>query len=185
MEYITGAMTVTNTSLTAARIRALNAVFDEGSYSSAARALGISQPAVSQAVQDLERAFNVLLFERRGRRLAPTEFCMELAPLTDEIINLEKTMLRMLQKGSHLETGVLRVGIGSLMPGMMLIGEFQKHFPKIQVQAEYAIYSDIFDAVLDSRVDIGILQHAGDQHAVVEQRQHHRQQGRLLAAVDG
>ncbi len=150
-------MGVAKTSLTAARVRALNAVFDEGSYSAAARRLAMTQPAVSQAVQDLEDAFNVQLFERRGRKLMPTEFCMELAPLTEEIGRLEDAALLLLQRGERLDTGVLRVGFGNLMPGLALIGAFQKRFPDIQVQVEYAISANIIDAVLDRRVDVGIL----------------------------
>jgi len=150
-------MRETKTSLTASRLRALNAVFDEGSYSAAARALKMSQPAVSQAVQDLERAFNVELFKRRGRRLVPTDICMELAPLTEEIRRLEDATLLVLQRGERLETGVLRVGIGNLMPAMALLGAFQQRFPNIQVQVEYAIFANIMDAVHERRVDVGIL----------------------------
>jgi len=143
--------------LTASRIRALNAVFDEGSYSAAARKLGMTQPAISQAIQDLEKAFKVRLFERRGRRLVPTECCLDLAPLTEEMRRLEDALLHQLQRNERFDIGVLRVGIGSLMPGMELIAQFQQRFPNIQVQVEYAIYSAIIEAVLDGRADIGIL----------------------------
>ena len=143
--------------LTSARIRALDAVVDEGSYSAAARRLGMTQPAVSQAVQDLERAFSVQLFERRGRRLVPTDFCLELAPITAEITRLEETAQSLLMRGERMETGILRVGFGNLMPGMALIGAFQKRFPRIQVQAEYGLYSDIMESIVDRRADVGIL----------------------------
>src|SRR3546814_19363415 len=43
-----------------------------GSVSRAAEALFVSQPAVTQQLQALERASGVRLFERRGRRLVPT-----------------------------------------------------------------------------------------------------------------
>ncbi len=150
-------MIETKSSFTAARIRALNAVFEEGSYSAAARYLGMTQPAVSQAIQDLEKAFNVQLFERRGRRLLPTEFCMELAPIADEMIRLERSALDLLDRGRRVESGVLRVSFGNLTPGLDMIRAFQQKFPKVQVQTEYAIYSNVMDAVLERRADIGIL----------------------------
>jgi DNA-binding transcriptional ArsR family regulator len=59
-------------SLTSSRIRAVNAVFDAGSFSRAARRLGMSQPAVTQQVRGLENHFGVTLFERRGSKLMPT-----------------------------------------------------------------------------------------------------------------
>lgn len=145
------------TRLTASRLRAFAAVADEGGYAAAARRLGISQPAVSQAVQDLERAFGVRLFERRGRGVVPTELCLELAPIAAEIQRLEDAAVRLLQRGEQLESGTLRVGLGNSMPGMALIGEFQRRLPTLQVQVEFGNFSTIIDAVLEQRVDVGLL----------------------------
>ena len=143
--------------LTASRVRALNAVIDEGSYSAAARRLGMSQPAVGQAIHELEKAFNVQLFERRGRHLVPSELCLELAPIVADIQRLEDEALLILDRGEKLETGVLRVGLGNSMPGMAVIGGFQQRFPKIQVLVELGNFADIIGAVQDYRVDVGIL----------------------------
>ncbi len=150
-------MVETKSSLTTSRMRALNAVLEEGSYSAAARQLGLTQPAVSQSIQDLEKAYNVQLFEKRGRHLIPTKFCLELAPVVDQIIRLEETAEVMFKRGEAVEKGVLRISFGNLMPGLQLISKFQKKYPKIQVQAEYAIASDAIDTVMESRADIGIL----------------------------
>ena len=143
--------------LTASRVRALDAVIDEGSYSAAARRLGMSQPAVGQAIHELEKAFNVRLFERRGRHLVPSELCLELAPIVANIRRLEDEALLILDRGEKLETGVLRVGLGNSMPGMAVIGRFQQRFPKIQVLVELGNFADIIGAVQDYRVDVGIL----------------------------
>jgi len=150
-------MGATKASLTASRIRALNAVADEGSFAAAARRLGASQPAVSQAIQELEKAFNVRLFERRGRRLVPTELCLELSPITNEIARQEEKILRLMQRGEQVETGVLRIATGSMTPSMALVSAFQQRFPGIQIHLEYAIFSQVIDAVLEGRADIGIL----------------------------
>lgn len=144
-------------SLTTSRVRALNAVLDEGSYSAAARKLGLSQPAISQAVQDLERAYSVTLFQKRGRQLVPTDLCLELADITAGIQRLEDDASHILSRGEKIEAGMLRIGLGSLMPGMSIIGAFQKRFPKIQVEVDYAMHAEIIDAVLEQRVDIGVL----------------------------
>ena len=144
-------------SLTTSRVRALNAVLDEGSYSAAARRLGLSQPAISQAVQDLERAYGVTLFQRRGRQLVPTDLCLELSDITAGIQRLENDASHILSRGEKIEAGLLRIGLGSLMPGMSIIGAFQKRFPKIQVEVEYAMHAEIIDAILEQRVDIGVL----------------------------
>ena len=53
-------------------IRHLNifvAVADYGSMSAAATHLYLSQPTVSQAIRELEKHYNGLLFERLGKKL--------------------------------------------------------------------------------------------------------------------
>ena len=64
-------------------IRHLNifvAVADFGSMSAAASHLYLSQPTVSQAICELEKHYNGLLFERLGKKLYLTErgsFCCQ------------------------------------------------------------------------------------------------------------
>lgn len=48
------------------------AVIDQGSVTAAARALGVSQPAVSGSLAKLEKSVGFVLFRREGRRLVPT-----------------------------------------------------------------------------------------------------------------
>ena len=55
------------------QLRAFCEAARHGSISSAAMAVGISQPAVSHQVRTLEEEFGVVLFERRGPRIALTQ----------------------------------------------------------------------------------------------------------------
>ncbi|WP_027474259.1 LysR family transcriptional regulator [Curvibacter gracilis] len=50
----------------------LRLVIDHGSFAAAARAAGVTQPAISHAMAQLQRQFNTPLFERTGRRQRPT-----------------------------------------------------------------------------------------------------------------
>jgi LysR family transcriptional regulator, regulator for genes of the gallate degradation pathway len=52
---------------------AFRAVVETGSVSAAARAMHLSQPAITQAVAALEREFSTRLFGRTSRGMAPTE----------------------------------------------------------------------------------------------------------------
>ena len=49
------------------------AVYEHGSLSAAARALGVSQPALSRALAKLEEELGAALFQRHTRALRPTE----------------------------------------------------------------------------------------------------------------
>jgi DNA-binding transcriptional LysR family regulator len=48
-------------------LRALVAIADTGSFTSAAQRLGVSQSSLSHAIADLEKELGILLFER-GRQ---------------------------------------------------------------------------------------------------------------------
>src|SRR5690606_1838333 len=52
-------------------LRIFVAVAEAGSFSRAADGLGISQPAVSKAVRELESQLDTVLLERKGRSFTP------------------------------------------------------------------------------------------------------------------
>lgn len=54
-------------------IEVFGAVMEHGTTTDAAEHLGVSQPAVSNCVRSLEKQLGLLLFERAGRQLRPTE----------------------------------------------------------------------------------------------------------------
>ena len=56
------------------QIRLLLAVEAHGNIQNAARALGISQPAATRLIRDLERDFEVQLFQRTNRGVVATPF---------------------------------------------------------------------------------------------------------------
>lgn len=66
---------------------ALRAVITSGTTSGAARLLGISQPAVSRAITQLETRMNIVLFERRGGRLRPTAEAMRMNGHLDRLFD--------------------------------------------------------------------------------------------------
>ena len=68
--------------MTFRQIDAFRAVMLTGTVTNAATMLGVSQPAVSRLIADLEAEFDLKLFRRNGRRLAPTN---EAHALYDEV----------------------------------------------------------------------------------------------------
>ncbi len=82
------------------------AVADQGSMSAAASSLYLSQPTVSQAIRELEKHYNGLLFERLGKKLYLTERGRLLLPQARSLIQqfrqIEELMLN--QGQSQIET---------------------------------------------------------------------------------
>ncbi|UZE50589.1 LysR family transcriptional regulator [Rhodopseudomonas sp. P2A-2r] len=143
--------------LTSARMRAVNAVFETGNFSSAARRLGVSQPSIAQLVRDLEADFGVKLFDRHGHHLMATPLCRQLYATTSRLAAMEADAIGILEQREELAGGELRVGLGNSMPGMALISAFKALYPKIQVRIEIGNWSEIMAAVIDQRVDVAVL----------------------------
>jgi DNA-binding transcriptional LysR family regulator len=135
----------------------VNAVFESGNFSAAARRLGVSQSSVSQLVRELESEFDVRLFDRHGHSLVATPLCRQLYAATNRIQAMEADAVAILEQREELAGGELRVGLGNSMPGMALISSFKALYPKIQVRVEIGNWSDIVAAVIDRRVDVAVL----------------------------
>ena len=54
------------------QLRAFHAVAQTGGFTAAARQIGVGQPTLTIQVQELEAAYGIELFVRRGRRVALT-----------------------------------------------------------------------------------------------------------------
>jgi DNA-binding transcriptional LysR family regulator len=143
--------------LTSSRVRAVNAVFETGSFAAAARRLGVSQPSVAQLVRELEADFHVALFERHGQSLIATALCRRLYAATNRMQAIEADALAILEQRDELAGGELRVGLGNAMPGMALIAAFRSLYPKIQVNIEIGSWSAIMAALVEQRVDLAVL----------------------------
>lgn len=143
--------------LTSSRVRAVNAVFEEGGYSAAARKLGISQPAVTQHIRELQAEYGIVLFERRGGGVTPTRICRELYRITSQIRQREDDAVLLLSRARLIEEGSLRIGLGNAMPGIAFIGAFRNRYPRIAVHVETGSWDTIVAGVEDRRLDVGIL----------------------------
>src|ERR1700749_2809218 len=91
-------------------LRTFAAVAERGSFSAAADALGISQPAVSQQIQALEREVGEPLIDRSGRGARLTERGEVVRRHAVRMLALDEEFLRELQAGDGEPAGSLVVG---------------------------------------------------------------------------
>ena len=131
-----------------------------GSVSRAAEALFVSQPAISLQLQALERELGVPLFERSGRRLAPTrqgQLLYDLAqPLVEGVDSLATTFR---DKVSGLDVGELNIAANSstilyLLP--RIVEDFRAHHPEVRLTIHPAISADGTDLLRSDAVDLAV-----------------------------
>jgi LysR family transcriptional activator of nhaA len=82
----------------------------EGSIVRAAEELGVSQPTISQQLQELERACKCDLFERRGRTLALTEAGRMVFAYADQIFSMGRELMARIR--AHPEEADRRMTVG-------------------------------------------------------------------------
>ncbi|MBJ6979851.1 LysR family transcriptional regulator [Luteimonas sp. MC1895] len=139
-------------------LRAFCQVARLGSVSRAAEALYVSQPAVSQQLQALERELGARLFERNGRRLLPTregEALYELArPLVEGIDALPAAFRRQL---AGMDAGELEIAANSstilyLLP--RIVGAFREQHPEVRLRLHNTISADGTDLLRADTVEL-------------------------------
>lgn len=87
----------------------LRLVIDRGSFAAAAQAAGVSQPAISHAMKQLQQQFTAPLLVRSGRRSVPTELALQLA---SEVASLEQRMDALVTASPpRADRDVLRIGL--------------------------------------------------------------------------
>lgn len=130
-----------------------------GNFSEAGRQLHLSQPAVSQKVDSLEKQFGTKLFMRRGRSVCLTESGQALRPIARELISsalrLEETMASL--QGEVI--GEMNVGCSTasgkyLLPG--LIAGFRKKYPQVRINVLVSSRASVMERLVVGELTLGV-----------------------------
>src|ERR671938_330068 len=96
-------------------LRTLSEIAERGSFSAAAEALGISQPAVSQQIRGLERDVGGRLLDRSGRGVTLTDRGQVVLRYARRMLGLSDEFQRDLAEGADELTGA---GVVGSSPGL-------------------------------------------------------------------
>ena len=145
---------------TLTQLKVLRAIVDEGNFKRAAEKLYISQPAVSQQIQLLEKRLNVPVFYRHKRKAKLTETGELLLKYSDRIFSLCEETCRALDELQSIETGKLIIGASQttgtyLMP--KLIGLFRHNYPQVAVELQIHSTRKVSWGVASGQIDLGIV----------------------------
>jgi DNA-binding transcriptional LysR family regulator len=118
-------------------LRIFLSVFRNRSFSSASRELYLTQPTISDHIKALEEELECTLFDRSGRKIAPTGEAELLYNQAVEIIEKVDSIRHVLGRFKKEVAGELVVGASSI-PGTYLlpalIATFRKKYPSISFQ---------------------------------------------------
>jgi len=140
-------------------LQAFRAVVDKGSFSGAAEAIRISQPALSRRIEKLESALDVKLFERTTRRVSLTMVGRAFLPQVERILDdLDIALMGISNVASTRMGNVTIACVPSTAYYFMphVISEFHKLYPKIRIRVLDASAGEVCNAVESGEADFGV-----------------------------
>jgi DNA-binding transcriptional LysR family regulator len=155
-------------------LRQFLTVADRGSLRAAAASLGVSQPALTKNIHQLEQALGVTLFDCHSRGMALTAFG-EVLRRRAGLIELEHRYalaeLEALRGGS---SGVVRIGAGPVWSYRYLpaaIAELHRSYPNARVQVQTGVTNVLYPALCEGELDLcaGALDALPEDDAIVRQ----------------
>jgi len=152
-----------NTNFNLRHLRAVHAIWAEGSFARAADRLGVVPSALTETVRQIEEIAGGSLFDRRSRPPVPTP--LGLAYLQDtaallEALDLSLDRLRAAARGL---SGTVRIGAtpSTITPLVApAIARFRRDHAGVAITVHDDIAETLADMVADGRLDLAVAGHA-------------------------
>ncbi|SEJ70893.1 DNA-binding transcriptional regulator, LysR family [Propionispira arboris] len=145
-------------------------VCDENNMTRAAAQLHMTQPSVSQAIQELEEHYEVLLFERLGRRLFITEAGQRLLSYAQRTMSLhQQTELAMREFGQVYH---LRIGASVTIGECVLIDLIQYMYemnPNQDIVSEIHNTAELEKMLLQDELDLALVEGVIQSESLIAQ----------------
>lgn len=134
-------------------------VAKQKSFSKAAKELYMTQPAVSQAIMQLEEELNTRLFTRTPRGVVLTDEGKILYEYTNSAISLINRGEEKLRDSKNLSRGELKIGVGDTISRYYLIQyleEFHKSYNNVKLKIINRTTMELCNLIKSGDIDIAI-----------------------------
>src|SRR3954466_2660590 len=147
------------------RLQVFHAVAKQMSFTKAAEALFMTQPAVTFQVKQLEEQLNTRLFDRAQGKISLTHAGELAFDYAERILSLSAELDTRLKEMSGLAVGPLLIGASMTIGEYVLpqlIGEFKARFPAVVPTLFVGNSEAVQDRVAERSLDLGFIE--GDSH---------------------
>lgn len=145
------------------RLKVFLTVSDLGSFTKAAEALYISQPAVTKHIRELEQEYGLSLFERKGNSIQLTEAGSIVRQYAGQIFESYRSLEFELSTLKQQLSGRLRLGASTTIAQYVLpsiLAAFNQRFSDIRVSLINENSRIIEMAVMDKEIDLGLVENS-------------------------
>lgn len=144
-------------------MRVFITVAEKKNFSKAAKALSLTQPAVSFQIQTLEQYYQTMLFDRVNRHIKLTSAGELLLEYAIHMNNLQAELEKNMQQLTGHVKGELLVGASTTIGEYILpfiVGDFKKEYPDVNVTIDIMNSEQVETLVKNRSIDIGIIEAA-------------------------
>ncbi len=147
------------------RLQVFHAVAKHLSFTKAAEALFMTQPAVTFQIRQLEEHFNTRLFDRAHGRISLTPAGAVALDYAERILSLSSELDTRLKEMSGQVEGPLLIGASTTIAEFLLpqvLGEFKVRYPQVVPRLFVANSEAVQGRVAERTLDLGFIE--GDSH---------------------
>lgn len=141
-------------------LRSLIAVADTGAITEAASRLGLSQPALTRRIQQLEEEFGAQFLSRSRKGATLTELGRLVEREARVLIDRYDGLKAEVASQRNVAGGTVRIGGGATAVSFVLpdaIADFQREHPLVHFQVKEASSSEIASDVADGLLELGLV----------------------------
>ncbi|GAA3409779.1 LysR family transcriptional regulator [Paenibacillus hodogayensis] len=138
------------------------------SFTRAADALHITQPTISKMVKSIEDELGVVLLDRKGKQVEPTDAGLAIVQQAQLIVNSFEHLSSDLADIVQLKKGTIRIGLPPMAGSRFfpkVIGEFRQAYPLIKLELIEDGAKTIERSVGSGGLDIGVVVMPTDMQA--------------------
>ena len=147
------------------RLQVFHAVAKHLSFTKAAEALFMTQPAVTSQIRQLEEHFNTRLFDRGHGRISLTAAGHLALEYVERILDVSAELDSRMQEMSGQLGGPLLVGASTTIADYLLprvLGAFKARFPAVVPRLFVANSETVQNRIAERSLDVGFIE--GDSH---------------------
>lgn len=174
--------------LTHRQIRYFLAVVDAGQISAAAKALNVSQSAVTLSIKDMEERLGTALFERLPTGLRLTRAGQQFQHHAQDIAASFEAAMKSVASIDESVTGQIRLGMSWTLSSYFAIPvmeQFWRKHPQIEVKLIEAPRQELEQALVENELDLALILTSNlSQDLGLKSRTFHKSKRRLWTSVD-
>ncbi|WP_374503574.1 LysR family transcriptional regulator [Zoogloea sp.] len=168
------------------RLQVFHAVARHGSFTRAAEALFMTQPAVTFQIKQLEEQFNTRLFDRGHGRVTLTSAGELVMAYAERILGLSEELESRVSELTDELSGILHLGTSTTIASYWLphlLEGFKRRYPRVIPRVSVGNSQLIETRVMDRNLDVGLIEIITEQ-PTLDRRSAGRDELQLIVPPD-